>query len=76
MLIRVIHYYTIQLFGRVKTCVVLDGEISSSCYLFKDREILVKPDNNTYGTLPIALLVIKDGDKWGNGSVTVHQSTI
>ena len=29
-------------------------------------DILVKYDNNTYGTIPVALVVIKASDKWGN----------
>jgi hypothetical protein len=46
----------------VKTYAVLDGERDSRCYLLEDRGNLVKYDNNTYGTIPVALLVIEAVD--------------
>ena len=63
---RVMHFYSIQLLMRAKTSAVIDGEISSSCYLCKDREILGKYDYNTYGTIPATVRDIKAGDKWEN----------
>ena len=50
----------------MKTFALLNGERSRSCYLFEDREILVVYDDNTYSTIPVALLVIEAGDNWEN----------
>jgi hypothetical protein len=50
--------------GEGEDVLVIEGQRSGICYLFEDTEILVKCGNNTYGTIPAALLVIKAGDKW------------
>jgi hypothetical protein len=47
-----------------KTCVTLDSGRYISCYLFKVREILVKYDNTTSGTIPVTLLGIEARDEW------------
>ena len=55
------HYSSVQLLGRVKIFAVIEGQ--RICYLFEDRKILVKYDNNTYGIIPAALLVIEASNK-------------
>ena len=42
----------------------LDSGRYISCYLFKVREILVKYDNTTSGTIPVTLLGIEARDEW------------